>query len=130
MSHRFSFILMVEENREGMKPELAIALARGISVGAWARARGVPRSTVYRWALEPEVRKMVEGQSGLLNVAPRWMRPIFEPSKGRVTWPNGVRGALRLGGVSGSPPLMRLCVESKSVGESSGERTDVECEAK
>ena len=34
---------------------------------------------------------MVEGQSGLLNVAPPWMRPTFEPSKRRVTWPNGAR---------------------------------------
>ncbi len=32
---------------------------------------------------------MVEGPSGLLNVAaPEW-RPRFEPSKRRVTWPNG-----------------------------------------
>jgi hypothetical protein len=32
---------------------------------------------------------MVEGPSGLLAVAPRWCRPIFESSKRRVTWPNG-----------------------------------------
>jgi hypothetical protein len=34
---------------------------------------------------------MVEGPSGLLNVAPPWLRPKFEPSKRRVTWPNGAR---------------------------------------
>jgi phage terminase large subunit-like protein len=34
---------------------------------------------------------MVEGPSGLLNVAPPWMRPRFEPSKRRVSWPNGAR---------------------------------------
>jgi phage terminase large subunit-like protein len=34
---------------------------------------------------------IVEGQSGLLNVAPPWLRPKFEPSKRRVTWPNGAR---------------------------------------
>jgi phage terminase large subunit-like protein len=34
---------------------------------------------------------MVEGPSGLLNVAPPWMRPRFEPSKRRVVWPNGAR---------------------------------------
>ena len=27
--------------------------------------------------------------SGLLAVAPPWFRPIYEPSKARVTWPNG-----------------------------------------
>lgn len=32
---------------------------------------------------------MVEGVSGLINTAPPWMRPIYEPSKRRVTWPNG-----------------------------------------
>jgi len=34
---------------------------------------------------------MVEGPSGLLAVAPPWSRPIFEPSKRRLTWPNGAR---------------------------------------
>jgi hypothetical protein len=34
---------------------------------------------------------MVEGPSGLLNVASPSMRPRFEPSKRRVTWPNGAR---------------------------------------
>ena len=32
---------------------------------------------------------MVEGQSGLLRMAPSWNRPIYEPSKRRLTWPNG-----------------------------------------
>jgi predicted phage terminase large subunit-like protein len=32
---------------------------------------------------------LVEGVSGLLNTAPRWLQPIYEPSKRRVTWPNG-----------------------------------------
>ena len=34
---------------------------------------------------------MVEGPSGLLAVAPPWCRPRFEPSKRRVTWPDGAR---------------------------------------
>lgn len=34
---------------------------------------------------------MVEGASGLLNVAPPWCQPKFEPSKRRVTWPNGAQ---------------------------------------
>ncbi len=34
---------------------------------------------------------MVEGPSGLLSVAPPWLRPKFEPSKRRVSWPNGAR---------------------------------------
>ena len=33
---------------------------------------------------------LVEGESGILAVAPPWCRPIYEPSKRRLTWPNGV----------------------------------------
>jgi phage terminase large subunit-like protein len=37
---------------------------------------------------------MVEGQSGLLAVSPDWFRPIYEPSKRRLTWPNGAVATL------------------------------------
>ncbi len=32
---------------------------------------------------------MVEGESGILAISPAWNRPTFEPSKRRLTWPNG-----------------------------------------
>ncbi len=32
---------------------------------------------------------VVEGESGLLAIAPPWARPTWEPSKRRLTWPNG-----------------------------------------
>jgi len=32
---------------------------------------------------------MVEGESGLLACCPPWARPRYEPSRRRVTWPNG-----------------------------------------
>src|SRR5246127_2315759 len=32
---------------------------------------------------------LVEGQSGILAVSSPWFRPVYEPSKGRLTWPNG-----------------------------------------
>jgi predicted phage terminase large subunit-like protein len=32
---------------------------------------------------------MVEGESGLLAIAPSWDRPEYEPSKRRLTWENG-----------------------------------------
>jgi len=32
---------------------------------------------------------MIEGQSGLLAIHPARERPLFEPSKRRLTWPNG-----------------------------------------
>jgi phage terminase large subunit-like protein len=32
---------------------------------------------------------MVEGPSGILACSPSWNRPLYEPSKRRLTWPNG-----------------------------------------
>lgn len=32
---------------------------------------------------------MVEGESGILACSPPWLRPTYEPSKRRLTWPNG-----------------------------------------
>jgi phage terminase large subunit-like protein len=37
---------------------------------------------------------MVEGESGILAICPNSNRPIYEPSKRRLTWPNGVQTAL------------------------------------
>jgi phage terminase large subunit-like protein len=37
---------------------------------------------------------MVEGESGILACSPPWNMPKYEPSKRRLTWPNGVRGTL------------------------------------
>ena len=34
-------------------------------------------------------RVMIEGRSGLLNISPPWFKPIWEPSKTKLTWPNG-----------------------------------------
>lgn len=37
---------------------------------------------------------MVEGPSGLLAIAPAHMRPVYEPSKRRLTWPNGATATM------------------------------------
>lgn len=37
---------------------------------------------------------MVEGESGLLAISPRWNRPLYEPSKRRLTWSNGAIATL------------------------------------
>ncbi len=37
---------------------------------------------------------LVEGESGLLAIAAPWERPVYEPTKRRVTWPNGSRATL------------------------------------
>jgi len=38
---------------------------------------------------------MIEGESGLLSVFPQNQKPIYEPSKRRVIFPNGVIGTIR-----------------------------------
>jgi predicted phage terminase large subunit-like protein len=37
---------------------------------------------------------MLEGVSGLLTISSDWCRPTYEPSKRRLTWPNGATAAL------------------------------------
>lgn len=37
---------------------------------------------------------IVEGESGILACSPPWMRPTYEPSKRRLTWPNGAVATL------------------------------------
>lgn len=32
---------------------------------------------------------MVEGESGILAISPPWNKPLYEPSKRRLTWPGG-----------------------------------------
>jgi phage terminase large subunit-like protein len=32
---------------------------------------------------------MIEGESGILATAPNWFKPEYEPSKRKLTWPNG-----------------------------------------
>lgn len=40
---------------------------------------------------------MIEGESGLLNISPPWFYPHYEPSKRRITWPNGARATIYSG---------------------------------
>jgi transposase len=51
---------MTKEYRQERKARLALALAQGRSVAAWAIENHVPRSTAYRWAGQPEVRAAAE----------------------------------------------------------------------
>lgn len=37
---------------------------------------------------------MVEGESGILAISPPWFKPLYEPSKRRLTWPNGAIATL------------------------------------
>jgi phage terminase large subunit-like protein len=37
---------------------------------------------------------LVEGESGILATAPKWFRPVYQSSKRRLVWPNGVESRL------------------------------------
>lgn len=37
---------------------------------------------------------IVEGESGILAISPPWNKPVYEPSKRRLTWPNGAIATL------------------------------------
>ena len=62
---------------------------------AWVGSTTPTSSLLYMWANTPyktihDVRNvMVEGVSGLLAVHPAHERPVYEPSKRRITWKNG-----------------------------------------
>lgn len=66
--------------REEVDPHSATCKARG-----WSRGRfGLYAPTAA------DVRDVVvEGESGIMSISPPWFKPIYEPSKRRLTWPNG-----------------------------------------
>jgi hypothetical protein len=51
---------MPGERSRSRKTDLALAIASGTSVTAWARGNHVPRRTAYRWSGEPKVPAAVE----------------------------------------------------------------------
>ncbi len=37
---------------------------------------------------------MLEGESGIMTISSPWCMPLYEPSKRRLTWPNGAQATL------------------------------------
>ncbi len=56
--------------------------------------RGVSRIALIAETSADARDVMVEGESGLLAIHPKDTRPAYEPSKRRLTWPNGARATL------------------------------------
>jgi hypothetical protein len=52
--------MMSEQQPRNLKDELALAVAKGISITVWAKKRNVPKTTAYRWASEPDVVKAAQ----------------------------------------------------------------------
>jgi len=64
----------------------------------WVRAQAESGAAQRIALVAPTARDarlvMVEGESGLLTIAPDDQRPVFEPSKRQLTWPNGALATL------------------------------------
>lgn len=55
------------------------------------RFRGVRRQALVG-ATAGDVRDiLIEGESGILAIAPPWFMPVYQPSKLRLVWPNGAK---------------------------------------
>lgn len=78
------------------------------SAAEWVREK-VKRMPGSRGALVGRAAKdvrdtMVQGESGLLQITPPDEMPHYEPSKARITWPNGTQAALY---TSNAPDMLR-----------------------
>ena len=74
------------------------ASARRGQAPSWcepARQAGAARRIAFVAPTAADARDvMVEGESGILRISPACERPRYEPSKRRITWPNGAIATL------------------------------------
>jgi predicted phage terminase large subunit-like protein len=56
---------------------------------AWAASGRYKRMALVAATAADARDVLVEGESGILATAPAWCRPDYEPSRRRITWPNG-----------------------------------------
>jgi phage terminase large subunit-like protein len=72
-----------------------------LSGRGWGKTR-VGAEQVIAWSRTPQLRialvaetaadvrdVVVEGESGILACSPPWWRPVYQPTKRRLSWPNG-----------------------------------------
>jgi hypothetical protein len=65
---------MQEDVRNDLKSQLALLIARGQSINAWASQNEVPLRTAYRWSRDPQVRGEVQ----------QWRRHVLDLTIGRL----------------------------------------------
>jgi phage terminase large subunit-like protein len=56
--------------------------------------RKMPRIAIIAGTATDAREVMLEGESGIMTIAPPDHRPTYEPSKRRLTWPNGAIGTI------------------------------------
>jgi predicted phage terminase large subunit-like protein len=59
------------------------------TVRHWVEVEGVKRIGIVSETAADNRDIVVEGESGLMSICPPWSMPTYEPSKRRLTWPNG-----------------------------------------
>jgi predicted phage terminase large subunit-like protein len=57
---------------------------------------------------------LIEGESGILAVSPPWDKPVYEPTKRRLTWPNGATAHLYS---SQEPDVLRGPQHSRAIAD-------------
>src|SRR3954454_11754807 len=65
---------MQEDVRNDLKSQLALMIARGKTINAWASQNEVPLRTAYRWSRDPQVRGEVQ----------QWRRYLLDLTIGRL----------------------------------------------
>lgn len=61
---------------------------------SWRKAKTQPRGALIAPTAGDARDVMIEGESGILAVVPSVFRPLYEPSKRRLTYPNGAQQAV------------------------------------
>ena len=70
------------------------ASARLAPAAEWVRAqvedpRQAHRIALVARTLDEAQSVMIEGESGIVNISPPWDKPTYEPTKRKLSWPNG-----------------------------------------
>lgn len=77
------------------KTRCGVEWVRSIATGSTPLASGSHKRIALIAETAADARDvLVEGESGLLAIHPKDFRPVYEPSKRRVTWPNGAIATL------------------------------------
>ncbi len=66
-------------------------------VRKWASEGHTPIALVGASAADARDIMVEVGDSSILKISPPWFKPEYEPSKRRLTWPNGVQAIIYSG---------------------------------
>ncbi len=114
------FIWLLLSGRGGGKTRTGAELVR-----KWAKEGYSPIALVGQTKADVRDTMVEVGESSLLKVSPPWFTPEYEPSKRRLTWPNGVQGIIYSGDEPDQlrgPQHMKCFVAGTLIATAHGER--------